>query len=191
MFFDEGNDAFMLTVRSPSGDLAVADAVTLADRQAERVTGQAADCRAADDSSSSRGYRIGEILGGLASAALLVWGLSYWNTPQWRAGAAVRRAADRARANGGDGAYPPPPHGAPDAGWLPNPLHMNEQLFWNGRGGPGAAAGCTEPVGSSRRPRTPTRASGRALDARTPTGPHSATTPQPDRAPLTCNRLAA
>jgi hypothetical protein len=134
VFFDEGKDAFMLSVRSPSGDLSLADAVTLANRQAERVAGPAAGLSGGGwTSSSSLGYRIGEIFGGLASAALLCWLLSYWMTPRWRERAAVRRAAAVHAANGGDGAYPPPPRGAPDAGWLPNPLHANEQLFWNGR----------------------------------------------------------
>jgi hypothetical protein len=134
VFFDEGTDAFMVTVHSPSGDLTLPDAVTLADRQAERVAGPAAALSGSEwTSSSSLGYRIGEIFGGLAALALLGWLLSYWITPRWRERAAVRRAAAAHAANGGDGAYPPPPLGAPAAGWLPNPLHLNEQLFWNGR----------------------------------------------------------
>ena len=171
----------MLSVRSPSGDLALADAVTLADRQAERVAGPAAGLSGGGwTSSSSLGYRIGEIFGGLASAALLCWLLSYWITPRWRERAAVRRAAAAHAANGGDGAYPPPPRGAPDAGWLPNPLHVNEELFWNGREWAGRRR-WMHGTGSVVR-------AGQGALTPTPT-PYSVT--GPEQAPLTCNRLAA
>ena len=124
----------MMTVRSPSIDLTLPDAVALADRQAERVAGPAAGLSGSGwTSSSSLGYRIGEIFGGLACAALLCWLFSYWITPRRRERAAVRRAAAAHAANGGDGAYPPRPGESRTPDGCANPLHVNEQLFWNGR----------------------------------------------------------
>jgi hypothetical protein len=125
--FDHGSDVFMIAVRSPSVDLTLADAVTLATRQAAWSSGNAVA-----SSSTSWTYRVGEIFGALAAATLLAWLLSRWISPRYREGRSAR-AARRGRSSGqGAGAYPPPPRGAKDAGWLPNPVHMNEELFWNG-----------------------------------------------------------
>ena len=125
--FDQGNDVFMIAERSPSVDLTLADAVTLANQQAAWSSG-----KPVASSSSSWSHRVGEIFGALAAATLLIWLFSHWVSPRLMEGRHAR-VARRKRASGqGAGAYPPPPRGAKDAGWLPNPVHMNEQLFWNG-----------------------------------------------------------
>ena len=135
IFFDEGTDAFMITVRSPSVDLTLNDAVALADRQAVRVPGGAAASSGGGWlSSSSWGYRVGEVFGALAAAALGVLaalalghataeepgGCPHGLDPPRRPIQARRRC------------LPPATPGAPDAGWRPNPVQMNEELFWNG-----------------------------------------------------------
>ncbi len=75
---------------------------------------------------------MGEIFGALAAATLLIWLLSLWISPRLMEGRHTRAARRRRVPGQGAGAYPPPPRGGKDAGWLPNPVHVNEQLFWNG-----------------------------------------------------------
>jgi hypothetical protein len=129
-FFTQGPYAFLITVRSPSGDLTLQDAVTLADRQAARVSAAAAGFSAS--TSGSRLFRVGEVVGVLALAGLLVWLVSMWFRPR-RTSNVTPSAASPLRATTGSDVYPPPPWGDPESGWRPSPSNMNEQLFWDGR----------------------------------------------------------
>jgi hypothetical protein len=129
VLFAQGSDAFVIKLQSPSNDLTVNDAVALAQRQDARVTGSTS--AASTFWSSSTAYRAGELLGALAGAGLIIWILSIWFRPR-RKRTRATIGAPEVRARAAVGAYPPPPRGTPEAGWLPNPVYMNEQLFWNG-----------------------------------------------------------
>ena len=129
VLFAKGSDAFVITLHSPSNDLTVNDAVALAQRQDVWVAGSTS--AASTFWSSSRAYRAGVIFGALAAAGLIVWALSNWIRPRRKRTLATGAAA-AVHAGAAVGAYPPPPLGTREVGWHPNPLHANEQLFWNG-----------------------------------------------------------
>ncbi len=129
VLFAQGSDAFVIDLQSPSNDLTVNDAVALAQRQDARVAGSTS--AASTFWSSSTAYRAGEIFGALAAAGLLIWVLSLWFRPR-RKHTPATGAAPAFGAMTAVSAYPPPPVGTREVGWHPNPLHANEQLFWNG-----------------------------------------------------------
>jgi hypothetical protein len=133
-FFDHGNDAVWVTLRSSSYDVTSSDAATLADRQLERIAGSASVLATNNGwfASSSLAYRVGEIFGALAVVALLIWVVSSWLRPRRRGGVTVVGGSARHASSTAAGAYPPPPLVAPEPGWVPNPQHRSEQLYWNG-----------------------------------------------------------
>ena len=136
IFFDEGTEAFMITVRSPSVDLTLNDAV---DPGGPTGGACAGECRLAVG-----GRLVLQLLVGLPHRRDLRCprrGRAGWSGCS-RTGSRHGRGRGRLpagpgpaapTAQAGDATYPPPPRGAPDAGWRPNPVQMNEQLFWNGQ----------------------------------------------------------
>jgi hypothetical protein len=133
-FFDHGTYAVWVTLRSSSYDLTSSDAATLADRQLERIAGSASVLATNGGSfgSSSLAYRAGELFGALAVVALLIWAVSYWWRPRQHGGVTFAGGSARHASRTAAGTYPPPPLVAPEPGWVPNPEHRNEQLYWNG-----------------------------------------------------------
>lgn len=129
VFFNVGGTSVQVIVVSQSGDLTVADAVTLANRQA-------ANTPASSSGSSSPAYRAGEIFAAVAAGLVIVWAImavirrSRKSAPSAGAPAPVVAAPSGPRFD--NNGYPRPPREGTPIGWTMNPTNMNEQFFWNG-----------------------------------------------------------
>lgn len=134
VYFAEGTDAFLITLRSPAADFTTDDLVSLVVRQAGRVSGSTSGSSSGDGllGSSFTAYDAGRIFGVVAGVVLVIGLVTIWVGPRRKGGVAAGGTAVVPAAVG-ERPYPPSPIGPAEPGWLPNPGHMNEQLFWNGR----------------------------------------------------------
>jgi hypothetical protein len=131
VFFAQGTDAFLITVRSPADDLTTVNLVSLVVRQAGRVSGSTSGS-SSSGGNASMAHKAGEIFGVVACVALIIGLITIWWRPRRKSGLVTSRAPE-VRGAGAEGLYPPSPAGTAAPGWLPSPANMNEQLFWNGR----------------------------------------------------------
>lgn len=131
VFFNKGDISFQVGVGTSSGDLTYSDAIALANSQAANAPASS-NTNSSSSDSSSLPYRAGEIFGAVIVALVILWVIS----------ALIRRSRRKNPATGSAlsvgsrpvvGAYPPPPSGATEPGWIASRTNMNEQFFWNGK----------------------------------------------------------
>jgi hypothetical protein len=134
VYFAQGTDAFLISLRSPAADFTTDDLVSLVVHQGGRASGTTSGSSSGLGllGTSFTAYDAGEVFSVVAGLVLIIGLITIWVQSRRKRGAATSRTG-AVPTTVDHRPYPPAPIGPAEPGWLPNPGHMNEQLFWNGR----------------------------------------------------------